>query len=99
MKQHITSEQYHELTDYAKIKLVDWVSKRTKPTDPITMIYEDMSIGQMIEFLDEHNPMFKYDYVESIFLVSDYGREGQSYLDPKDWCDALFGAVKEVLET
>lgn len=55
------------------------------------------SIGQMIEFLDEHNR--GYESMNIIPLINDIKKD---YIDVKpvdDWCDSLWEAVKEVLET
>ncbi len=53
MKQHITIEQYNELSDEAKIKLLKWITSWTKTTNPITLPFQDMTIGRMIEFLED----------------------------------------------
>jgi hypothetical protein len=98
MKQHITSDQYQELSDDAKLKLVGWVTSWTKVTDPITTIYQDMTIGRMIEFLVDNEYAFE--------IASDLGKTWVykfiGYENRKEVkgevCYALWKLVKEVLE-
>ena len=65
MKQNITAEQLNELSDKGKEKVRNWCEKKDyggyvlikrvnkPPANEFTMAF--LSIGQMIEFLDEHN--------------------------------------------
>jgi hypothetical protein len=68
MKQQITVEQWNELSKYCKAILADWMYKRgygktknyNKDMD-VGYIYHKYSfvlpfIGQLIEYLEEHNP-------------------------------------------
>ena len=71
----------------------------TEPKTPNNKTYwlPLLSIGQMIEFLDEHNR--GYESMNIIPLINDIKKD---YIDVKpvdDWCDSLWEAVKEVLET
>ena len=117
MKQYITPEQLNQLSDRGKERLVKWIESKLEPPIPGSayigptssdhQICYFMTIGQMIEFLDENTDNFE--------LRS--GRMGKSYLiDVPDgsviwhgWagdteiedefvlCDALWEACKEVL--
>lgn len=53
-----------------------------------------LSIGQMIEFLDEHD----VDILTSLQCEQPAHDFSSEYMfKPKDWCDALWEAVKEIL--
>ena len=86
MKQHITVKQLDELEE--KEKLEKWCFRKRyfNSRIPERLVMPLLSIGQMIEFLYEH----KYDYGDVDFLTFDDSTP--------DICDALWEAVKEVLE-
>lgn len=99
MKQHITIEQLNELSPYKKSEWFDWALKhgyaRVKSTKNNHLGVQtdsemDMpTIGQMIEFLRESDGG-KYKLGHAI---------GKGLLEEStEFCDALFSAVKEVLE-
>lgn len=97
MKQHITVEQLKELPLKSKQKLQTWWDINYKEETIILYEMQDgfdpiLSIGQMIEFLDEHNEY--EDWWEDLFYPS-----GKDVLPKYDGelCDALWEAVKEVL--
>lgn len=52
MKQHITIEQYLEISGKAQNKLDKWLEKKKYTIA--------LSIGQMIEFLEEHTKQFEH---------------------------------------
>jgi phage-related protein len=84
MKQHITQKQHLELNKDQSDYLLGWMSNRG---------YYDcgevnLTIGIMIEFLDEHNAI-NIDLWKEIY----YKHEIVGI------CDALWEAVKEVLKT
>jgi hypothetical protein len=106
MKQNITIDQVKELSPSGLQKYREWVYKLKLTKEE----YEDiqkhdtghdplLSIGQMIQFLDE-----KQDYQFHIFrrtldwkvIVNDmqYGK-----VLGEELCDSLWEAVKEVLES
>jgi hypothetical protein len=95
MKQHITVDQLNELSKRSRDKLEEYMSIKGYWTT--TMFHLGPSIGQMIEFLDEHidhrfgdnwwNELFYGDYDGGIYL-----RE-----ENKEISDALWEAVKEIL--
>lgn len=61
-------------------------------------IYPLLSIGQMIEFLDEHNR--GHEGTNILPFVKEFNEECK-YIEVKpvsEWCDALWEVVKEVLE-
>jgi hypothetical protein len=110
MKQHITVEQLKELSDKGFDNLNKWVFRNlTKDANKVPIKYlgkvedyhltttEDeylLSIGQMIEFLGE-------DWFYHLFNGGDCnsGDCGSVYKDYNgELCDALWYAVKEVLE-
>ncbi len=102
MKQHITKKQLDELSGEAEQRLHIWVlmHKYTSSWNA-----KKLNIGQMIEFLDDYLLEKKDDW--SIHV----GRNGYMFASAKgtlrpqphkgleiDLCDALWEAVKEVLE-
>lgn len=113
MKQHITVEQLNELSDKLQKKLRVWFTDNYSDKDipssecidtsgehrsdwPSSCKYGYeplLSIGQLIEFLDEHNEYehwweeILYPEGKDIFLKY----EGEL-------CDALWEAVKKILE-
>lgn len=116
MKQHITVKQLNELSEKGKKKYYDWCWKNKYWSDyPGWKSRSDiagankLSVGQMIEFLDECNPKW-----EGINIFHMPGGELDSpkwiitpnYLTKhflkecwrnKELIDALWQAVKEVL--
>lgn len=111
MKHNITIEQLMELTPKNQIKLKRWALKHH--------YYWDLSIGQMIEFLDEQHYWDcqpdgqKYGYKDWVCIFKDscasdwfisdtdghrYKKQGHIRYHVGELCDALFSAVKEVLE-
>ena len=95
MKQHITIKQYRELKGEGVEKWVEWCLEKKYDFSQFP------DIGQMIEFLDENDRLNfsvsmtgpEKEYIHNISFVS-------SLVNPKykDPCDALWEAVKEVLE-
>lgn len=106
MKQHITEQQLDELSEKGKRELAKWFVKWMESKDTYCPNHEYklndkeflplLSIGQMIEFLDEKNSLFEFHYFD-LFIVEDYGTDGKEWLKPKDWCDSLWEAVKKEL--
>lgn len=103
MKQNITTEQIAELTEKEKQKLSDWIFNRIQPSvEPFVPL---LSIGQMIEFLDNSLPEVKGGDNPNIFIsegrewsvVFDLSRARKEYT-AVELCDALWEAVKEVLK-
>lgn len=101
MKQHITAEQLNELSEKGKKKLRKWSQNLDSSFD----LTEDndnglplLSIGQMIEFLQQHHlktdPM-NMTITYSSSLLSWWFKDEKQY---RELCDALWEAVKEVLE-
>ena len=97
MKQHITEKQLDELSERAMVKYSDCFLK--KNYDSINGIAL-LSIGQMIEFLDEKASLFS---IHQPSTQSRYGAEWMIEITPTQvitgkLCDCLWQAVKEVLE-
>jgi hypothetical protein len=84
VKQNITVEQLNELSKEQKDKLFRWMYSVKMETPCIAM-----SIGQMIEFLEEHDGIPLW---ERLKMISDSWKTRNEEL-----CDALWEAVKEVL--
>ncbi len=83
MKQHITKDQHNDLGLEPMIKLEEWcLSKAYEPLE--------LSIGQMIEFLDKHDK----DKLTYVLIDSD----SENNWAVNELCDRLWEAVKEVLE-
>jgi hypothetical protein len=97
VKQHITEEQFNELSFHASNMLADWMGKhKYKNVFP--------TIGQMIEFLDEHLERHGYidQYHDHNIVVGEAGWNGDvsiGWNDYEELCDALWEAVKEVLNS
>jgi len=92
MKQNITPEQLIELSFEAGAILTKWARERGKPVG----IDDDLrlSIGQMIEFLDDNG----VDLLHALNCeVPAYDFSSEYIYEARDWCDALWEAVKEVL--
>lgn len=110
MKQHISFKQFNELSQKAKNKLTTWLDKKmyeelegtafvvVKDDHPEYRVMQRVTIGRMIEFLDEHGGfMSKHIW---------RGQEGWVFDSYDDWsldrtkelCDALFEPVKQILE-
>ncbi len=128
MKQHITVGHLNELSEKGKEKLKEWWWSKLDETDQwvekdahriigsaMFPTKEWMTIGRMIEFLDEHWTFEKYQSFcilkERGWGVGDYnepsGIESINYFASRvftkndhfpELCDALWAAVKEVLE-
>lgn len=90
MKQHITDKQYQELSDKIKIIWLAWAK------DKGYGVLVNPSIGQMIEFLDEHGhlELQRKDGLEENYW---YVLFEQSLIDKNEVCDALWEAVKDIL--
>jgi len=85
MKQHITIEQLNELSDEQWVRLKKWNKDMSL-----------LSIGQMIEFLDEEDDYFKTWYRQGKSKISKECRTFE-WLYDTELCNALWEAVKEVL--
>lgn len=111
MKQHITIEQLNELSPKAKEKLRQWLgdprklATRENPNEEEKMILDNyldlplLSIGLMIEFLDEHDYNWHDDaFTDDGGVGDDNWEEFWVRRKDRELCDALFEAVKQVLE-
>lgn len=113
MKQHITKEQLNELTEEQKKKLMNCmdmiVNKKALEINPLSLVvhwHEDrnylLSIGQMIEFLDEkrerpdiHAPSITDESLSGWWIQT---MSVKTAADSKEeLCNILWKAVKEVL--
>ena len=100
MKQNITVEQLNELSAKGKEKLRKWCEEKDygdyiRSNGPNTRELELplLSIGQMIEFLDEHKRKLR---VSAVFQSWELGKSGGGGdVNP---CDALWEACKETLK-
>ncbi|MEK9207971.1 MAG: hypothetical protein AAB922_05785 [Patescibacteria group bacterium] len=117
MKQRITVEQLNELSKEGANRLLDWeINKQYAPTlNPHGEEYElkELSIGQMIEFLDAKRETIMFvskikccdEDIWSTGSIVCMGNRGKNKKESKrlhnagkELCDALWEAVKEVLE-
>lgn len=116
MKQHISIDQLNELSDKGRDAFEKYVLSKKLPyaaTDK-NILQPLLSIGQMIEFLDEHgefigghvsgdeSQIWKDDRGWALaHLRSDIlmGYLRESSDQHKELCDALWMATKNVLET
>lgn len=106
MKQEITIEQRNELSPKARDRLIEWCFEHT-PRQRL----KSLSIGEMIEFLiarakgfdtmcswDDEDGGWKVGYLSSKYVeVMNYRTLSPVKAYP-EICDALWEAVKEVLE-
>lgn len=116
MKQRINLKQFKELSDNAQTRLLNWLNKEQgKPGANSNDLYESasfaLSIGKMIEFLDQHKTKEMMSYwgvahitttEKNIWYVGEDGGDELSNMgnyEDKELCDALWEAVKEVLES
>ena len=92
MKQNITPDQLNELSDNAARKLHKWANNVESIGLGGNML---LSIGQMIEFLDENNDIWGIKQKEN----GAWKLEAPLFdFNNKELCDALWSGVKEVLE-
>lgn len=111
MKQHIIEKQLNELSEEGKEKLAGWYGQpeRRNHRDNYCVVCNKplhtdnkrisrfilplLSIGQMIEFLGDNNKRL-------VEIVAYYSRATKSVVKnyEGELCDALWEAVKEVLE-
>lgn len=96
MKQNITVVQLDELTAGQTVKLFTWGMTHKYLNDKEMFL---PNIGQMIEFLDESRTGDKklFPWWNS-FFTWDYGGVDGYESEHKEFCDALWQAVKEKLE-
>jgi len=98
MKQHITIKQLYELNDKAGKRLLKWCSKNASGlfggyvTTKLGM-FPILSIGQMIEFLGDN-----LKCVEEFSTNPTVVLYGGRIFEKKELCDALWEAVKKILE-
>lgn len=110
MKQNITEEQLNELSQKQKLNLFTWWSSnyhlKPVPESQGKYLYGNnmlLSIGQMIEFLNEHlkRNMFIYQvYKQTQVPLQTKWKVQNEINEPSDieLCDTLWKAVKDILE-
>ena len=102
MKQYITIEQVNELSNKGKEKLIQYLF----PDDYFGNIMERiadvpniLSIGRMIEFLDEYRRIIELENGTGLVIDREVIIKGKVICwYKKELCDALWEAVREVLE-
>jgi hypothetical protein len=109
MKQHISKSQLNELSPVIKGKLIVYCNDhkiKWRLFDDDVMTKPLLSIGQMIEFLEDNgNSWWRIEKHEVNVFVGDIpdGYEGHYTWNTdkgkNTLCDALWVAVKEVLNT
>ncbi len=100
MKQTITRDQLNELSKNGKKNLLKWWKEKMKHNLFPGEWFENelLSIGQLIEFLDEDNKLYTDEY-GNVVLPSYRRDEDHPDYHKGDWlCDDLWEVVKEVLE-
>jgi hypothetical protein len=106
MKQHITPKQLAELSEKGKEKYFRWVSKYypVKDAGGACSGYRGplLSIGQMIELLKEKGweaiELGEIHSKNACIVHCLRGKSAGKWFIEKTRCDALWQAVKEVLE-
>ncbi len=107
MKLQITQSQYEELSEQAKQRFLTWTFAKTEEEKDYTSAYR--TIGHLIWFLDEHG-----DNWRGFQIQRDMTEDDENVLVKEAWsvdvsygkyttqayelCDALWGAVKVILE-
>jgi len=99
MKQTISIQDLQGLSEKGKERLVKWYEEK-KGTHWISstevlvdgVFLPQMSIGELIEFLDEHDT--NGYLLEGYSISGHYGKDGEPEL-----CDLLWKDVKEILES
>jgi len=84
MKQHITKEQWDQITEKQK-QALGW------------FFAHDVNIGQMIEFLG--NNILQIKRHGKTWLVFCYPKDPMSFICKAEFCDALWEGVKSKLNT
>ena len=103
MKQHITPEQLNELSEKGRKKLWAWCKEKgylgiIDHSRPLEYYMKPFSIGQMVEFLVDQFEGVKIEWTDSnACIVKVPGVIGVGG-NREGLCDALWEAVKEVLE-
>lgn len=114
MKKTITIEQLEELSEKGKERLREWIESKLSPPisgsayiGPLSSLYQTsyfMTIGQMIEFLEDKSKKHKGKYftrddkvLSIMFAVSDL-RPVKVLNWQGDLCDTLWVTVKDFLE-
>lgn len=98
MKQHITVEQFNELSEKGKERFFNWLREKDYLSQK-PFLEEDVwivDIGLMIEFLDEHTDIS----LESQIDVEEdeyYNLKAVLWDRKKEPCDVLWEAVKKLL--
>jgi len=115
MKQHITSKQLNELSDKGKERLREWCEDKKYGKEKIEELKWQggdirhwkiplLSIGQMIEFLDEKGEYLLLDlnkdhlWCNATNHTTIHSGIGNINIFDIELCDALWEAVKEVLK-
>jgi hypothetical protein len=102
MKQHITPDQLNELSEKGKRRLIQWYNlkkiddlKNKTGDAPKTPL---LSIGQMIEFLEETTKYQLHILRRTVDWKIIHGKQQYGKVLGGELCDALWEAVKEVLD-
>jgi len=86
MKQHITELQVEELSKAQMKTLSNFLGFKSRVINLKHYLSESMTIGQMIEFIQEHNGFKSYGDMYTF----NYSKKGEL-------CDSLWKSVKEIL--
>jgi len=104
MKQCITINQLNELTDKGKERLREWWAKKglsrgLKDGDGFYTALPILSVGQMIEFLDENRsyPVVNDESGELLSGCIEIKNATIWWDEETNLCDALWEACREVL--
>ena len=94
MKQYITLEQLNELSEKGKERLREWANNKSYDDNLILTddgrYFQQLSIGQIIEFLDENKRI--------LVVIGKKKIKGITWkFEEEELCDALWKAVKNIL--
>ena len=100
MKQRISVEQYKELSELAKRKLEIWCEEKRygAEIDGDFIPAVQLSIGEMIEFLDEEYGSWYMESWQDWHIISTQNNKDLLLAKENELVDALWKATSEILE-
>jgi len=100
MKQRITATDFQQLSQKGRDKLFEWMSDKGYWHNSLDRMEYLPNLGQMVEFLDEHETMTLQKRRKRWWVHRYYSYRGKlkRMLRKTELADSLWEAVKEILE-